>query len=244
MFPSARLHWLDLTLPTPAENLALDEALLRHAEAHGGAVLRCWEAPRPFVVVGLGNALAREVNLPECTAAKVPVLRRCTGGGAVWQGPGCLNYALILPLTFATELSSVRGANEFILRRIATALAAALGEPIQLAGDTDLTWRGCKFSGNAQRRSRTHLLFHGTLLLAADWAQLARVLPTPSRAPAYRADRTHRDFLTNLPLPQATVKQALAHAWQANEALPTWPQAETAQLAETRYRQADWTWRR
>ena len=56
---------LDLTLPTPAENLACDEALLDAAESGaGGEALRFWESPVHFVVVGYANKVATEVNVP------------------------------------------------------------------------------------------------------------------------------------------------------------------------------------
>src|SRR5436190_1549788 len=91
------MNLLDLTLPTPAENLACDEALLDAFEAAGGdGVLRFWEPAEPFVVVGYSNQVAQEVDVAACDAAGIPVLRRCSGGGTVVQGPGCLNYALVL----------------------------------------------------------------------------------------------------------------------------------------------------
>src|SRR2546423_8107969 len=88
---------LDLTLPSPEENLALDEALLDACEDEGAdETLRFWEPQQHFAVVGYANAAAKEVNLPYCEANQIPVLRRFTGGGTVLQGPGCLNYSLIL----------------------------------------------------------------------------------------------------------------------------------------------------
>ena len=164
------MQLFDITLPTPAENLAGDEALLNACETSGGAALRFWESPAPFVVVGYGNEIAREVNVAACAASGVSVLRRCSGGGTVLQGPGCWNYALVLDIAADAALATVAGANGFILHRTAAALACLLGEPVERCGDTDLVWRGRKFSGNAQRRRRTHLLFHGTLLLGFDLA--------------------------------------------------------------------------
>src|SRR5689334_4783234 len=88
---------LDLTLPTPEENLACDEALLdRCDEGVGPAVLRFWQPQQYFVVVGYSNRVEREVNQEVCQARGIPILRRCSGGGAVLQGAGCLNYSLIL----------------------------------------------------------------------------------------------------------------------------------------------------
>src|ERR1039458_3609667 len=94
------MRHLDLTIPSPAENLACDEALLDWCESGTGAeCLRFWESPEPFVVVGYANKVETEVNVAACEARKIPILRRCSGGGTVAQGPGCLNYALILPIT-------------------------------------------------------------------------------------------------------------------------------------------------
>ena len=89
---------LDLTLETPAANLALDEALLETADegADAGEVLRIWESPQPLVVVGRASRVADEVDEASCRAQGIPVLRRCSGGAAVVVGPGCLMYALVL----------------------------------------------------------------------------------------------------------------------------------------------------
>src|SRR5689334_9674348 len=91
---------LDLTLPSPPENLACDEALLGLAESGAGEeVLRFWESTEYFVVVGYANKVAVEVNVAACEVGGIPILRRCSGGGTVVQGPGCLNYALVLRIS-------------------------------------------------------------------------------------------------------------------------------------------------
>ena len=83
------MKFLDLTLPTAAENLAMDEALLDGCEAgRGGETLVFWEPREPFVVVGYANHLAREVNVEACRARGIPIFRRCSGGGTVLQMPG------------------------------------------------------------------------------------------------------------------------------------------------------------
>src|SRR5271167_3895963 len=88
---------LDLTLPSPAENLGCDEALLDWREENGGEeILRFWESPETFVVAGYANKIATEVNVAACKAKGIPIFRRCSGGGTVLQGAGCFNYALIL----------------------------------------------------------------------------------------------------------------------------------------------------
>ena len=152
------MKFLDLTLPTPPENLACDEALLDFFEANGGdGVLRFWEPQSYFVVVGYANHVQKEVNVAACEAAGVPILRRCSGGGTVLQGPGCLNYSLVAKIEEAGPLASIISANRSIMERTGAALDSKIQNPkskIQNAGSTDLTIGKLKFSGNAQRRKK------------------------------------------------------------------------------------------
>ena len=158
---------LDLTLPSPAENLACDEALLDAAEAgKGDEVLRFWESQEYFVVVGYANKVATEVNVAACEQRGIPILRRCSGGGTVVQGPGCLNYSLILQITSDGPTRNISTANQFIMERNHSALAR-LTSNLQVRGHPDLAIGGLKFSGNSQRRRQHFLLFHGSFLRTA-----------------------------------------------------------------------------
>jgi lipoate-protein ligase A len=88
---------LDLTLPSPAENLACDEALLDWRENGGEEILRFWESPEILSSSATRTKLRTEVNVNACAAKREsPFCRRCSGGGTVLQGRGCLNYALVL----------------------------------------------------------------------------------------------------------------------------------------------------
>src|SRR5207248_7893855 len=76
------MKYLDLTLPTAAENLACDEALLDWCEEEQGMeTLRVWEAREYFVVLGYANKAEIEVNVKACRARRIPIFRRCSGGG-------------------------------------------------------------------------------------------------------------------------------------------------------------------
>ena len=235
------MKWLELTLPTPGENLACDEALLDGCEAgQGGDVLRFWEPRELFVVLGYANRAAREVELAACRAHGVPVLRRCSGGGAVLQGPGCLNYTVGLRIEEGGPLATVTGANRFIMERNRAALAALAGDAVRVQGITDLALGALKFSGNAQRRRREALIFHGTFLLDFDLALVGKFLRFPSQQPDYRQGRAHEHFLANLHHPAAAVKAALRQTWRADEPLKEIPHAEITRLARDRYATEDW----
>ena len=213
---------LDLTLPSPAENLALDEALLDAAEIGTGAeVLRFWESPTPFVVVGYANKIASEVNVAACEAKGIPILRRCSGGGTVVQGPGCLNYAVILRITENGPTRSISAANQYVMERTRHAISQLLSPNSQLliAGHTDLALGNLKFSGNAQRRRKNFLLFHGSLLLNFDLPLISELLNMPSLQPDYRDGRAHKQFIMNLGLPTEAVKHALMTEWEVTESL-------------------------
>ncbi len=235
------MNYLDLTLPTPAENLACDEALLDGAEKHGGAgVVRFWEAPRPFMVLGYANKVREEVDLAASRELQVPILRRCSGGGAVLLGPGCLNYSLVLRFDEAGPLRNIAATNRFVLQRHAGALTRLLARTVTIEGVTDLAVEHLKCSGNAQRRKRHWLLFHGTFLLEADLGLIERLLLPPSRQPAYRKKRSHTAFLTQLRLPPETVKAALRETWNATQPCQEIPREEITRLASEKYGTDEW----
>ena len=265
-----------------------DEVLLDAAEPQGAPeCLRFWESSRHFVVMGYANKVATEANPAACERLGIPILRRISGGGTVLQGPGVLNYALILRAAEHSPLATITSANQFIMQRHADALMQLLNsglttcEPthpqplpggeltarvrslapllggvgggfpectVEVQGHTDLAIDGRKFSGNAQRRKRTHLLFHGAILLNLDLDLLDQVLPMPTLQPGYRGNRSHREFLMQLGVLADSVKQTLRNALSAEEPLdldscrPEWRGA-VQQLVVEKYSRSEWNCR-
>jgi lipoate-protein ligase A len=243
---------LDLTLPWPAENLACDEALLDAAEAGAGdEVLRFWESRESFVVVGYANKVAVEVNVAACETHGIPILRRCSGGGTVVQGPGCLNYTLVLRITADGPFHNIGSANRFIMERNRVAIESLFRtfnlQPstfnLSIRGHTDLAIGERKFSGNSQRRRKHFLLFHGTFLLNFDLSLVSELLPIPSKQPDYREHRTHDRFLTNLNVSVDKVKAALREAWKAEELLKNPPMEKITALTRDKYSTREWNFK-
>jgi lipoate-protein ligase A len=238
------MHFLALTLPALADNLALDEALLIDAEeGHGAAVLRLWEWPLPAVVLGAGGVLALDVDEAACARAGVPILRRASGGGTVLLGPGCLLYSLVLPYEFDPALGDVTASYHFILERVRGALADVV-PGLERAGVSDLAIADRKCSGNAQQRKSAHVLHHGTLLYAFAAESVGMYLRQPERQPEYRRRRGHAEFVTNLPLGRADLERRLRAAWQADAELQAWPAERVRSLAAEKYQREDWIRRR
>ncbi len=257
------MRLLKLTLPTPEENLALDEALLDQAEtdASTGEVLRLWEPNEPMVVVGRSSKLALEAKADECRRRGIPVLRRTSGGTSIVAGPGCLMYAVVLSLTDRPELRAIDQAHRFVLGQIATALAP-FAPGIRCRGTSDLVLgesqkcppasegiscegptqesTALKVSGNSVRVKRNWLLYHGTLLYNFSIELIEACLPMPPRQPDYRGGRPHSRFVTNLPISRDDLCQAMIEGWQADEPCRDWPRELTANLVAERYGLASW----
>jgi lipoate---protein ligase len=261
---SDAMQILNLTLPTPCENLACDEALLDWCEENCGTgfqpvsdnqgILRFWESPETFVVAGYANKIATEVNVENCRAKQIPILRRCSGGGTVLQGAGCLNYALVLRIAENSPTAIISSANKFIMERNREAIESKVQSPkskVEVRGHTDLALithhssliASRKFSGNSQRRRKNYLLFHGTFLLNFDLALVSEFLRMPPKQPDYRNNRDHDKFLTNLNLSSDKVKAALAKIWNANEKLSNPPLQQISKLAREKYSKREWNFK-
>ena len=235
------MDFLDLTLPTAAENVALDEALLDAAEAgRGGEVLRLWEPRRTAVVIGRSSRLEDEVNVEKCRQAGVEIVRRTSGGAAIVAGPGCLMYSLVLGYQQRPHLRHLDQAHGFVLDRLAAAIGQRAGG-VAHVGTSDLAVGNQKFSGNSLRCKRDWFLYHGTLLYGADLELIDSLLGTPPRQPAYRAGRSHRQFVTNLPLGRETLSEIVRGAFAAETMVASWPMEETERLVSDRYGREEWT---
>lgn len=250
------MQFLDLTLPTLAENLALDEALLEHADSTsstsepslaslpvssgapsstatatvpsgGGETLRVWQAASPCVVLGRSSRVADEVDQVVAAREGIPIFRRVSGGATVIAGPGCLFYALILSLEQRPELRMLDQAHHCVMSRMQTALCDQLPDLIS-DGTCDLVLKQKKISGNSVRVGREWMLYHGTLLLNMDLSYVDRLLKHPPREPEYRRGRSHLDFIDNCYLAAPAVIEAWRLAWKAVAPAPNIPAANNS----------------
>jgi lipoate-protein ligase A len=88
--------------------------------------------------------------------------------------------------------------------------------------------------------SRGGFLYHGTLLYDFDLPRISRYLRQPPRAPEYRKDRGHDDFVANLPIKQTPLREAIVAAWAARENLEEWPRERVDRLVAERYSTDEW----
>ena len=225
------MKYTEITFKTPEENLACDEAWLDLCEDGGGCeILRFWEPNQYFVVLGYSNKVKEEIDLAACQKNKISILRRASGGGTVLQGPGCLNFSLILDTQNGRPIKNLTETNRYVMERNRKSLESISKAEIKIEGITDLAVNQLKFSGNAQRRKKRFLLFHGSFLLEFDLSLIKKYLLIPKKQPAYRKNRNHSDFLMNFPVPAEKIKAALKKMWEANKTINIIPNDRINQL--------------
>jgi lipoate---protein ligase len=184
-------------LHTIEENLALDEHLLLKAEeGRYGETLRFWSSDDYCVVVGRAGKISEECVKETCEEDGIRVLRRISGGGTVLQGPGCINFSLILFYNSNNSYLNTTDSYKYILGEIASELRST-GLPVEVMPISDIIVNGRKISGNAQCRKKQYFLHHGTILLDMDAAKIQKYLKHPPQEPAYRQNRPHEAFISN-----------------------------------------------
>ena len=183
----------------PAANLALEEALFLRNQ---GFLVRVWEN-RESVIIGRAQLARFETDVEYCKAHKIPIVRRFTAGGTVYNGPGNLNWSLFVArgvesgaLRYESSPHAIfKGAS----RPVLSALAAS-GVEAWLDPPNRILTKDGKISGMAAYVSRKGFLCHGTLLVGADLARV-KALTTPSPEALERRYTRSRDSRTaNAPL--------------------------------------------
>jgi lipoate-protein ligase A len=159
-------------------NMGLDEALLEAVAAGNSLpVLRLYGWNPPAVSLGCFQGLEEEVDLPSCRARGVDVVRRISGGGAVFHYRE-LTYSLIMPVSHPLAGGSIRDSYSLLCAGIIAGLAR-LGVEASFVPINDIVSGGKKVSGSAQTRRQNCLLQHGTILLETDVDLMFSLLKVP-----------------------------------------------------------------
>ena len=193
------MRYLDISFPTPQENILFDDVLLHLADKEeADDVLRFWESFETFVVLGRICKEERDLNINNLLKAHIPVIRRSSGGGTVLQGRGCLNFSLVLHKDRYPQVRDLRKSYEYILQCVVDVLGdAGIQAQFLPISDVALTGNNKKISGNAQKRGRNCILHHGTLLYGFELGLIEQYLRLPQDQPLYRRNRSHLDFVAN-----------------------------------------------
>ncbi len=157
---------IDNTNKNPYFNLALEEYVLTHFDDD---IFMLW-INNPAIIVGKNQNTLAEINIEYVKEHNIPVVRRLSGGGAVFHDPGNINFTFIMPNTDDSFTNFKKYTRPII------DVLADLGIDAKLSGRNDLTIDGRKFSGNAQYIHKNRILHHGTLLFSSNMSHLVNAL--------------------------------------------------------------------
>ena len=161
-----------------AVNMAVDEYLMLQSAADNEIIWR-FSGPKNCVYLGYFQYAEQELDLAKCYADKIDVIRRQTGGGAVYSDSE-LTYSVCIPIghPFLKSLG-VRESYEQIIQIIIKGLKQ-LGIKATFKPLNDILVDGKKISGNAQTRRHGVLLQHGTILMDVDVDKMFSYLNKPN----------------------------------------------------------------
>ena len=172
----------------PFFNIAAEEYLLKNFKED---IFTFW-VNEPCIVVGKHQNALAEINYKYVKENGIPVIRRITGGGTVYQDAGNLNYSFILSGE-KDKLVDYKKHTRPVIDFLGT-----LGIHAEFEAKSNLVIDGKKFSGNSAHVHRTRVIHHGTILYASDLAQLRMAL-TPGKAIFYdKSVKSNRAPVTNI----------------------------------------------
>lgn len=155
----------------PSWNMAVDSAILRLTKI---PTLRLYRWSTPAITIGYFQDIEKEVHIELCKKDDIPVIRRLTGGGAVFHHEE-LTYSLVHPLQGPFGKSSITHSYALIAQPLIHALRS-MGVDAQYRPINDIIVGNRKISGSAQTRKEGKLLQHGTILVATDTEKMLQYL--------------------------------------------------------------------
>ena len=188
----------------PYFNMAFDEYCLEHLKLDE-PVFYLWQN-RPAVIMGLNQEVNTEVNLAYLQQNDIALVRRVTGGGAVYHDLGNLNYTIV-----GRSEDLERDYPEYaglMMKALQT-----LGVPATLSGRNDILVEGRKVSGFAKRVCKNRLMVHGTLMYQVDLEVLTQALCPPATKLQSKGIASVRSRVANLCeyLPELADIQQFSH---------------------------------
>lgn len=232
------------TGPKPASwNMALDEILLN--KLGDTPILRIYAWNPSAVSIGYFQSIQDEVNVENCKQNRIDIVRRMTGGGAVFHESE-VTYSFLTKRFPKSIIESYRWICDGVISGI-----NKLGYQAKFSPLNDITINGKKVSGNAQTRKKDSLLQHGTILLDADIERMFSVLKI---APEKIKDKMIDDVRQRITVLSKSFEEAalalekgFGEKFQAKltyDPLTFAEESEAEKLAKEKYESVKWNWKK
>lgn len=249
-------HVFDVIEPVsmaPIQHVALDEVMAEEiAAGRRGPTLRLWDWNDSVVVIGAFQSVANEVDVDNARHYATDVVRRITGGGAMFMEPGnCITYSLIVPASLVEGLSVERSyafLDDWVLGALADVGIDAHYVPLN-----DIVSDQGKIGGAAQKRFSSGLVVHhATLAYDMDADRMTQVLRIGREKVSDKgiasADKRVDPMRAQTGMARTDIMHAfLAHFRQrytTRESQYTREELSRAEaLAQTKFRTREWTYR-
>ena len=232
----------------PRVNLAIEEYLIKNI-AFGEDILLFY-INQPSIIIGRNQITVQEINVDYVEENDIIVVRRLSGGGAVYHDLGNLNFSFIAP----NSPDNFHNFQKFT--QPVVDVLKGMGVPAELSGRNDILVDGKKISGNAQYVSGARMVSHGTLLWDTDLRRVGaalKVKPAKFEGKGIHSVRSRVANITEyLPQNQATIMDfrqmiitGVFGGGEVNEYKLTpddWK--NIAELSHERYRNWDWNYGR
>jgi lipoate-protein ligase A len=238
------MYCISLDSHDPFFNLAIEEVLLKNRKEEYFIL----GTNIPSVIIGKHQTAHREVNTLFVTEKNIPVIRRISGGGAVYHDHGNLNFTFIRECEPGKQVDFIRDTRPII------DFLASLGVQARFEGKNDLKVNGLKISGNAEHVHRNRVLHHGTLLFSTSLEMLKNSLRKDTSCYTTRAVQSNPSSVMNLgdSLPvfrdidefrSGLMNYFLQSFPEAERSELSQPDREAAEsLAESKYKSWEWNW--
>ncbi|MGI6358496.1 MAG: lipoate--protein ligase [Bacillota bacterium] len=228
----------------PYFNMAAEEYVLTHLAGDDDCFM-LWQN-RPAIILGRNQNAWEEINSQYVREQGIAVVRRLTGGGAVYHDLGNLNFTFIVH-------DQGKGFDFHRFGQPIINALARLGVQAEMSGRNDILIAGHKFSGNAEYRYHDRLLHHGTLLFDCNLGVLSQALQVKPQKIASKGVKSVRSRVTNIKqhLPRElsledfrqAVLTAAAEQFGSTWRDYHWSEADLAVIAELQQQKySTWQW--
>ncbi|MBD3172746.1 lipoate--protein ligase family protein [Candidatus Bathyarchaeota archaeon] len=190
---------IDMRIEDAPTQMAIDEAIAMARLRNGTPnTIRLYRWNPSAVSIGYFQSIEKEVNLEACKEYGVDVIRRITGGGAVYHDyKGEITYSLVAPERDPLMPTDILESYQVICGAIVNGLKH-IGVDSKFKPVNDIVSDGKKISGNAQTRRHGVILQHGTVLVDSDIERMFQVLRVSEAKISDKLIKAVQDRVTNI----------------------------------------------